>query len=153
SYSQLSPLYSLDQVDTDKAINKLQDFINKYPNSSYLADANVVVQLLREKLEKKAFEIAKQYNTIEDYKPAIKALDNFIADYPGTPYKEQALYYKLNACYQLAINSVPSKMEERLNVAKAAQAALISFNSNTEYKKKADEMLAKIDKDLQQFSK
>lgn len=153
SYSELSPVFSLDQVDTDKAINKLQDFINKYPNSPYLADANVIVKGLREKLEKKAFEIAKQYNTIEDYKPAIKALDNFIADYPGTPYKEQALYFKLNACYQLAINSVPSKMQERLNVAKAAQAALISFNANTEYKKMADEMLARIDKDLQQFSK
>jgi outer membrane protein assembly factor BamD len=153
SYSKLSPVYSLDQVDTDKAINKLQDFINKYPNSQYLADANVVVKELREKLEKKAFEIAKQYNTIEDYKSAIKALDNFIADYPGTPYKEQALFYKLNASYQLAINSVPSKMEDRLNVAKAAQEALLNFNANTEYKKIADQMLVRIDKDLQQFSK
>ncbi len=80
SYSELSPTYSLDQTDTDKAINKLQNFINKYPNSKYLADANVVVKDLREKLEKKAFEIAKQYNTISDFKPAIKALDNFIAD-------------------------------------------------------------------------
>ena len=153
SYSELSPVYSLDQIDTDKAINKLQDFINKYPNSQYLADANVIVKDLREKLEKKAFEIAKQYNTISDFKPAIKALDNFIADYPGTPYKEKALFYKLNASYQLAINSVPSKMEDRLNVAKAAQEALLKFNANTEYKKTADEMLVRIDKDLQQFSK
>jgi outer membrane protein assembly factor BamD len=45
------------------------------------------------------------------------ALDNFIADYPGTPYKD-ALYYKFDSAYQLGINSVPAKMEERLNVAK-----------------------------------
>jgi outer membrane protein assembly factor BamD len=153
SYSELSPVYTLDQVDTEKAITKLQNFINTYPNSQYLADANVIVKTLREKLEKKAFEIAKQYNTISDYKPAIKALDNFIADYPGTPYKEQALYYKFNASYQLAINSVPSKMEERLNAAKAAYSSLLQFNENTEYKKNADEMLARLDKDLQQFSK
>ena len=153
SYSELSPVYSLDQTDTDKAINKLQDFIDKYPNSQYLAEANLVVKNLREKLEKKAFEIAKQYNTISDFKPAIKALDNFIADYPGTPYKEQALFYKLNASYQLAINSVPSKMQERLNVAKAAQETLLNFNANTEFKKTADDMLVRIDKDLQQFSK
>ena len=153
SYSELSTVYSLDQTETDKAINKLQNFINAYPNSTYLADANVVVKALREKLEKKAFEIAKQYNTISEFKPAIKALDNFIADYPGTPYKEEALYYKLNASYQLAINSIPSKMEERLNAAKTAQADLLKFNANTQYKKEADEMLARIDKDLQQFSK
>ncbi|TGD58192.1 outer membrane protein assembly factor BamD [Flavobacterium humi] len=153
SYAQLSPVYSLDQADTDKAITKLQAFINNYPNSSYMPEANELVKNLREKLEKKAFEIAKQYNTISDYKTAIKALDNFISDYPGTPFKEKALYYKLDSCYNLAINSVPAKMEERLNAAKLAYASLMKFNANTEYKKIADDMLARIDKDLQQFSK
>jgi outer membrane protein assembly factor BamD len=153
SYAKLSPVYSLDQTDTDKAIEKLQGFINNYPNSQYLAEANVVVKELREKLEKKAFEIAKQYNKIADYKTAIKVLDNFISDYPGTPFKEKALYYKFDSCYQLALNSVPSKMEERLNAAKVAYVSLMKFNPNTEYKNSADEMLAKIDKDLQQFSK
>ncbi|WP_300569210.1 outer membrane protein assembly factor BamD [Flavobacterium sp.] len=153
SYSELSPVYTLDQVDTDKAIIKLQSFIDKYPNSQYLSEANELVKKLREKLEKKAFEIAKQYNTVSDFKPAIKALDIFLADYPGTPYKEKALYYKFDSCYQLAINSVPGKMQERLNAAKAAYATLMKFNANTEYKKIADEMLVRIDKDLQQFSK
>jgi outer membrane protein assembly factor BamD len=49
------------------------------------------------------------------------ALDNFIIDYPGTPYKEKALFYKLDSAYQLGINSVPSKMEERL-ICKTAYA-------------------------------
>lgn len=151
SFYQLSPVYTLDQVDTDKAITKMQSFIDKYPDSKYSVEANATIKELREKLEKKAFEIAKQYNTISDYKAAIKALDNFIADYPGTPFKEKALYYKFDSSYQLAINSVPSKMEERLNAAKTAYSALIKFNSGTEYKEKADEMLARIDKDLQQF--
>ncbi len=153
SYSFLSPVYSLDQVDTDKALTKMQAFIDAYPNSQYLTEANAVVKELREKLEKKAFEIARQYNTISDHKPAIKALDNFISEYPGTPFKEKALFYKLDSSYKLAINSVPAKMEERLNDAKTAHQALLKFNANTEYKEEADEMLAKIDKDLQQFSK
>lgn len=153
SYSMLSPEYSLDQTDTDKAINKMQEFINKYPSSAYLEEANTIVKGLQNKLEKKAFEIAKQYNTISDYKAAIKALDNFIIDFPGTPYKEKALYYKLDSSYKLAINSVPSKMEERLKFAKTAYESLVKFNANTEYKREADDMLAKIDKDLQQFQK
>jgi outer membrane protein assembly factor BamD (BamD/ComL family) len=28
---------------------------------------------------------------------SLVALDNFIADYPGTPYKEDALYYKFDS--------------------------------------------------------
>lgn len=153
SYHFLSPRYSLEQGDTYKAIDKLQVFIDTYPNSQYMAEANQLVKELREKLEKKAFEIAKQYNTIMDYKAAIKSLDNFIIDYPGTPFKEDALYYKYDSSYQLAINSVPARMEERLNQAKSSYAALIKFKADTKYKKQADEMLARIDTELQKFSK
>jgi outer membrane protein assembly factor BamD len=153
SYSMLSPVFSLDQTDTDKAIEKLQSFIDTYPNSQYLAETNVSVKALREKLEKKAYLNAYGYNKISDYKSAIVALDNFIIDYPGTPFKEKALYYKLDSAYQLAINSITTKMEDRLAVAKTAYSNLIKFNANTEYKLKADIMLAKIEMDLKQFSK
>jgi outer membrane protein assembly factor BamD len=44
-------------------------------------------------------------------------------------------------------------MEERLNNAKVAYNNLVRASENKEYKAKADEMLARIDKDLQQFSK
>ena len=153
SYSMLSPVYSLDQTDTTKAIDKLQAFIDLYPNSQYLAEANAAVKVLSEKLEKKVYENAKGYNTISDFKSAIVALDNFVADYPGTRFKEDALYYKLDSAYKLAINSVPSKMEERLNVAKTAQLNLIKFKTDTKYKQEANEMSARIDKDLQNFTK
>ena len=152
-FTKLSPVYSLDQVDTYKAIDKLQSFIDTYSESPYLAEANTMVKILREKLEKKSFENAKQYNTISDYKSALTALDNFIINFPGTVYKEKALYYKLDSSYNLAINSIPSKVEERLNVAKVAYSSLIKFNANTEYKAKADEMLARIENDLKQYSK
>jgi len=153
SYSMLSPVYSLDQTDTNKAIGKLQNFIDTYPNSPYFAEANTTLKTLTDKIEKKVFENAKQYNTISDFKSAIVALDNFIADYPGTQFKEEALFYKLDSAYKLAINSVPAKMEERLNNAKIAHGNLVKFNASTSHKSKADEMLARIDKDLQQFSK
>src|SRR5690606_24588064 len=47
-FSKLSPVYSLDQVDTYKAIDKLQNFIDSYPESIYLAEANVLAKDLRE---------------------------------------------------------------------------------------------------------
>lgn len=152
-YSKLSPVYSLDQGDTDKALDKLQNFIDQYPNSTYLADANAIVKDLRNKLEKKAFENAKQYNTIADYKASQIAFDNFISDFPGTSYKEDALFYKLDSAYKLAENSVVQKMEERLNAAKNAYHSLTKYKADSKYKKQADDMLAKIENDLKQFSK
>ena len=152
-YSKLSPVYSLDQVDTDKAIDKLQSFIDEYPNSTYLPEANKVAIELRNKLEKKAFEIAKQYNTISDFKGALKAFENFLADYPGTPFKEQALFYRLDSAYKLAINSVESKKQERLTYAKNTYSNLIKHNAQTEYKDKADKMLAEVEQELQKYTK
>jgi len=157
SYYMLSPRYSLDQVDTYKALDKLQLFIDNYPNSQYMAEANMLVKELREKLEKKAFEIAKQYNLISEYNgdhnAAIKSLDNFMLDFPGTKYKEDALFYKFDSSYKLAINSVPARMQERLNVAKTNYNALVKFNAESKYKDQADKMLARIDTELQKFSK
>ncbi|HEY6143072.1 MAG TPA: outer membrane protein assembly factor BamD [Flavobacterium sp.] len=153
SYSMLSPVYSLDQKDTFKAIDKLQEFIDSYPNSTYLPEANKTLRELNEKIEKKIYENAKQYNTIMEYKAAMVALDNFVADYPGTPFKEDALFYKYDSAYQLGINSIPSKMVERLNVAKTAYNSLIKFKPDTKYKKIADEMLARIETDLQKNTK
>ena len=153
SYSMLSPSYSLDQIDTVKAIDKLQTFIDTYPESAYLSEANAALKKLTDKLEKKYYEIAKQYNTISDHKAALVALDLFIDEYPGTQYKEAALFYRYDSAYKLAINSVPSKMEDRLRNAKIAYNNLVKFKENTTYKQKADDMLARIEKDLQQYSK
>lgn len=153
SFSTLSPVYSLDQTDTFKAVEKLQDFIDSYPNSEDFAEANKILKGLNEKVEKKVFENAKGYHTIMDYKSAIVTLENFVSDYPGTPFKEDALFYKYDAAYQLGVNSIPSKMEERLKVAKTAYASLIKFKADTKYKKTADQMLARIETDLQKFTK
>ena len=152
-FSMLSPVYSLDQIDTFKAIDKFQVFIDSYPNSTYLPEANKSLRELNEKIEKKVYENAKGYHTILDYKSAMVALDNFIADYPGTPFKEDALFYKYDSAYQLAINSVPSKMEERLNISKTAYYSLIKYKAETKHKKIADEMMIRIETDLKNFTK
>jgi outer membrane protein assembly factor BamD len=157
SYYFLSPRFSLDQVDTYKGLEKLQAFIDRYPNSQYMPEANQLVKELREKLETKAFETAKQYRqTAEyfgDYNAAIKSFDNFLVDFPGSPLREEALFIRFDASYQLAINSVQYRMQERLKNAKDYYSALIKFKSETKYREQADKMLARIDSELQNFSK
>lgn len=155
-YSKVSPIYSLDQVDTDKALSKIQVFVNKYPNSTFLPRANEIVKELSEKLELKAFEIAKQYNTIgeftRDYNAAIIALDNFVFNFPGSKYKEDALFYKYDAMYKLATNSVPSKKQERLNSAKTYYQNLVKFKADTKYIQQSNKMLETVEKELKQYT-
>ncbi len=114
SFYNLSERYSLDQRETHKGMDKLQSFINTYPNSEKREEANKLVVELRTKLEKKEFEVAKQYYHIERYKASIESFDNFITDNPGTIYREEAFLLRLKAAYRLAINSIPSLVEERL---------------------------------------
>jgi outer membrane protein assembly factor BamD len=152
-YAQLSPLYSLDQTDTYKAMEKLQAFIDKYPNSTYLPQVNETYKVLKNKIEKKEFEIAKQFYTIGDYKGSLVALDNFISDFPGTPLKEDALYYKLDAEYLYAINSIESKMAERLILADSYYNKLIQFKSDTKYREKADKKMEDIKNRLNNLKK
>lgn len=157
SFYLLSPKFSLDQTDSYKAIDKLQAFIDRYPNSEYISEANTLVQDLQNKLEKKAFEVAVNYHKVGEYNrsygPAIIALDNFLLDFPGTKYKEEALYYRFDSAYLQAMNSVESKKIERLNSAKAASAMLYKFSAETKYKDEVNAKLANIEKELQQYSK
>ena len=155
-YAKLSPIYSLDQVDTYKALEKLQAFADKYPNSEYLPKANAIVKELNEKLELKAFEIAKQYYTtgeyFHNYNTAIKAFDNFILDYPGTKFREDALFYKFGSAYQMAILSVPAKKQERLNEAKNLYNSLIIYKAHTKFLDQANKMLETVDRELKQYT-
>lgn len=118
SYYELSPRASLDQTDTFKAIAELQKYIDKYPNGQYLDEANQLATELRVKLEKKAYDIAKQYHHTSNYKSAIVAFGNFISEHPGSPYREAAFYYRFDSAYQLAINSYQNLMKERLTAAR-----------------------------------
>ncbi|GGW43125.1 outer membrane protein assembly factor BamD [Arenibacter certesii] len=158
SYYKLSPKYSLDQTDTDKALIKLQNFINAYPESEFLVEANIMAKELTTKKERKEFEIAKQFNTIGEFDytfltPAVTAFDNFIADNPGSVYQEDALYYKFDAATRLAFNSFEYLKKERFNTAKSHYNALKKQFPESNYLKDAIKTLEKIEKELQNYSK
>lgn len=148
SFYRLSERYSLDQKETYRGLEKLQSFINTYPNSDKREEANNLVAELRTKLEKKQFETAKQYYRIEDYKSAIKSFDNFIADNPGTSFREQAFLYRLKAAYELAINSIPYLVQDRLLTAKGYYNSFIKYYKGTDSAEEAGEINQKIEEKL-----
>ncbi len=157
SFYMLSPVYSKEQKETVTAIEKLQMFINKYPDSQYLPEANQLIKELDYKLEKKAFEIAKLYNKIanfesEDYEASMKAFDNFLLDYPGTTFREEAMYYRFDSAYKLGINSIEYKREDRV------KTAIKYFNSfqkaypDSQFMDEAAKMNAELQAAVQTYS-
>ena len=151
SYYYLSPSFSLDQEDTYTAIEKLQVFINLYPTTEYSVEANQLISELQEKLEQKDFEIAKQYFTIRDYKAAIKASDNFIASFPGTKYREEALYTKFNASYQIATNSIFSLKKQRLAELQTQLDIILRYYPETVFLNDLENKMIKVNSELEKI--
>ena len=108
-----SPTSSLDQTNTLDAIEKFQLFTNKFPKSDRVAEANKLIDELRMKLERKAFDNARLYYRTENYKAAIYSFENFLKDFPGSDNKEESLYLSLRSAYLYANNSVEAKKGER----------------------------------------
>ena len=143
-YYYLSPIFSRDQTETLDALEKLQEFINRFPESKYFDEANTLIQELDLKLEKKAYEIALQYNRTgpyhRDYNSAIKAFDNFLENFPGSVFREDALFYKFDSAYKLAVNSVEWKQLKRTNKAIRYHNSLMRFFPETKYLSQSSQM-------------
>jgi outer membrane protein assembly factor BamD len=159
SYMLASPVFSLDPRDTNKALNSFQGFIDAYPDSKRLPEANKYYKEIRYKLQKKAFEIAKVYYTTAEYDPsrnytaAIKAFDNLLEDYLGSEFKEEALYYRLKASHDLALKSSLRKKAIRLKEAVKAYEKLKRNFPKTKYLVDSDKMLATIVEQQKQLIK
>lgn len=118
-----SPRYSLDQTNTLQAIRELQNFINRYPESERLEDANDLIDELRSKLERKRYNAAWLFMNINDFLAAATTFENLIRDYPDTQYREEAMFMIVKAHYEFSINSIIERQEERF------QRVITAFNN------------------------
>ena len=141
SYYLMSPIFSKDSEDTRIAIDKLQEFINAFPESEFNDDANKLIFELDYRLELKEFNIALQYNVLTDYQAAIKSFENFLIDFPGSDLREKALYYRFDSAYKLAINSVVWRQKERIENAVSYFNSFKNTYNDSEF---LDEMESKI---------
>src|ERR1700743_1102240 len=112
-----APNANLDQENTLKAIDRLQLYINLYPKSDRVAEANKLIQELHERLETKAFENAKLYYTLTEYQSAVIAMNNALRDYPDTKFAEELEYLIARSQYLYSTRSREDKQEDRFNQA------------------------------------
>jgi outer membrane protein assembly factor BamD len=110
---QESPTFRLDQGNTDRAIEEFEYFVNTYPDSKRVAECNTLIDRLRLKLETKAFEEGKLYFNLRYYQSAVASFENLLKDFPETKNAQEVRLMILRSYYDLALNSVLEKREDR----------------------------------------
>ncbi len=139
----LSPKPRLDQQVTQNAIDALQLYINLYPYSDRVEEANRLIDELEDKLVYKSYLSAKLYYDFERYKAAVVALRNSLEKYPESKYREELKYMLLKSKYLLASNSVVEKQNERYTNALDEYFSFVDEYPDSEYKKEVDKFYEK----------
>ena len=110
---RLSPESNLDQSDTRTAMDDLQLYLDRHPESDRRDTCNAMIAKLRGKLETKAWEGAKLYYTTGKYQSASKALNHFMDDWPASGYAEEAQFLILKSQFLYAERSTERRQAER----------------------------------------
>jgi len=152
-YYHNSPPYSLDQSDTETAINELQRFVNQYPQSEHVADCNAKLDELRGKLQYKSYENAMLYYKMANYKSAIVAFNSHIKDFPDTEHNEELAFLIIKSYYLLAINSVESKKQERFKAAIDNYVKFVERFPKSLYIREAEKIYMESAKHLEKYKK
>lgn len=151
-YYEGSMDYNLDQSTTQTAINELQDFLNNYPNSERSKNINTLIDELSYKLEFKAYENARQYYKMAEYKAANVAFENVLEDFPSTKLRPQIYDYIVKSRYELATKSVYDLKDERIESALAFTRQIEKEMPNTEVSKTALDIRSKLEKEKKEFA-
>ena len=140
----LSPIPTLDATDTKNGINALQLFINTYPEHELVDSSNVLMDKLRSKLEIKSYLNSKQYYKIFKFKAAIIAINNTLADFPETEYREELTFLILKSNYLLAENSIKKKKLQRINDTIDAYYTFVDAYKESKFLKEAEVIFTKV---------
>jgi outer membrane protein assembly factor BamD len=135
-----SPEWELDQTNTYSALEAIQEFINRYPTSTFRPEAENMSQELQKKLELKAYQGAKLYYNLRYYQSAVVALTGFQQQFPASAFNEEAEYLKVSAQYDLARESVEEKQRERYLEVQAFYQHFIDTYPQSRHLKEAEKM-------------
>ncbi|WKS95591.1 outer membrane protein assembly factor BamD [Riemerella columbina] len=152
-YYQGSLEYNLDQSSTELAITELQNFLNQYPNSERAKNINDLIEELTYKLEFKAYENARQYYKMLEYKAAIISFENVLNDFPSTKLRPKIENYLMQAKAKIAIDSKFELKKERLESAIAYTYQVEKDYPDTEMSKSAQKLRAQLETEKTHFEK
>ena len=131
----LSPRPELDQSFSNKAIESFTIFMIRFPNSTRYEECKTKKMEMQEKLVEKSYISARLYYDMGEYRAATVSLSNSLKEYPETKYREELMFLKLDALFQTAERSVPSKKLERFQTALDEYYSFIEEYPKTSHEK------------------
>ena len=136
--------WSLDQTPTYGAITSINQYLIEKPDSAHAERCKEMLADLEERLDKKAYEAAKLYYNVEDYKASGVAFRNILKDDASNIYREDILYYTAMSSYKYALLSVAAKQKERYMQFQDDYLNFISEYPESKYRKELDTLFKKL---------
>jgi len=138
-----SPDARLDQVNTKKAIEAFQEFVDIYPENERVPEANKLIDELKDKLAYKEYLSAKLYYNLgnylsNNYLSAIIVAQNALKNYPATKYRENISMIILESKHQQAVLSFEEKKQERYTETIDEYYSFINEFPTGKYRRQAD---------------
>ena len=140
-----SPEPSLDQSETYEAINSVQLFIDRFPETKYLDSCNQIIDRLRLKLETKEYTHVALYSKTEKYRAAVSSGEIFLENHPGSVFSEEVFYLMVKNSYYLAINSVESKKPQRIEDTYERLRNFETVFNTSEYTKELQGLIGRLE--------
>jgi outer membrane protein assembly factor BamD len=91
SYYDQIPDITRDQEKSERAILALQELVQRYPSSEYVADARKKIQVASDQLAGKELEVGRFYLQKRNYAGAINRFRQVVSRYQTTRHVEEAL--------------------------------------------------------------
>jgi outer membrane protein assembly factor BamD len=113
-----SPDPRLDQKQTYESIAQLQLYMEYYPQSEHAKQAQDILFELQEKLAYKELMSMRLYYNMgtymgNNYRACVITGENALKDYPYSKYREEFIFLKIRAKYELALVSIEDRLQGR----------------------------------------
>ena len=120
----------------------------EFPRTPHMEACREMLVDLNERLDKKAYEAARLYYKMENYKSARVAFRNVLKDDADNIYREDILYYIAMSSYNYAHMSIPEKQKERYLTFVDDYLNFIGEIPQSHYRKELDTVYRKAQKAL-----
>lgn len=146
-----SPRAKLDQTASTQAIEAYELYMNLFPESAEVKEAQSYIDELQDKLAYKAYLNAKTYYDLgtylgNNYDAAIISAENCIKEYPGNKHAEELSFLILESRYIIAENSIQEKRLERYRAVVDEYYSFLNDFPESGMKEDADKIFEKSQK-------
>ncbi|WP_279477592.1 outer membrane protein assembly factor BamD [Aureimonas sp. SK2] len=103
SYFRQMPDVTRDQTDTGRAVQAMQEVVDRYPDSEYAEDARTKLRIAKDQLGGKEMQVGRYYQERREYIAAINRFKNVVDTYPDTRHVEEALARLTESYYAMGL--------------------------------------------------